>query len=844
MKQLLIIFALFVGFNSYAFTDPTGEKLGKITGIVLDKTLQQPIPYVTVVVKDLSGNIITGGVTDDNGKFTIEEIPEGKSTVNIQYIGYKTYSTQIEISRSDRTIDLGNILLEEDVEALGEVTVTAERSTIQQKMDRKVITVGKDLTTAGPTASDIMNNLPSVSVDQQTGELSMRGNQNVRVMVDGKLSNVPVAQLLKQIPSASIKQIELITNPSAKYNPEGMSGIINIILHKNVTVGFNGNASVGLSYEKQPKFTSNIDMNYRNGKFNFYGNWGHNTSINENYGNILRPQDNIEQFFKFDDHSQSNLFKVGVDFYLNDKNTISFFTNQNLYDGKTLGLTDIQYYDDPSFNEIQDFLSDNENLSSQYNFDYKLDFNKEGHNIELEADYNDFSNDENADFVFSGATAGNDYMDVVNTDRDQLTVNLDYVNPLSESTKLEVGLEARLFNSNIGRTSNQMVVNPFDVEGALIASPSTLFDYSRDIYSAYVTYGKTWEKFSIQVGVRAENVEVTAATEEAYGTGVVTDDLTFVNTDPEVTVTTEGDTVFKNFVNDYFQLYPSAFFTYTPSEKNQFQVSYSRRVDRPGVDQINPIREWSTPLISSFGKTSLTPQFTNSIETNYTRNLEKGSVTAGVFYRVIEDEINRALFIDRIDKNKVILTHDNFDNTSAYGVELSSNYRPFKFWSFNASFDLYNQTQKGIAEQLVDPENPETSDIILNNYEVDNIQYNFRMFNNFSVTKKLSFSAFGFYRGKSRNLQFTVDPMYFVNIGARYNLWDGRGTFSLNYNDIFNTMKFAFEGELPYVQTGAFNWESQTVNVNLSYRFGGGKYRAKSRKSRDDREKDGGGGIF
>ncbi len=844
MRQILFLLALSIGLTSFAGVGPEDEKLGKITGTVIDKNLQQPIPYVAIVVKDLQGNIITGGVTDDNGQFAIEEIPEGKSNVSIQYIGYKSYNTEIEITRGNRNIDLGNILLEEDIEALGEVTVTAERTTIQQKMDRKVITVGKDLTTSGPTASDIMNNLPSVSVDQQTGELSLRGNQNVRVMVDGKLSNVPVAQLLKQIPSASIKQIELITNPSAKYNPEGMSGIVNIILHKNVNVGFNGNASVGLTYEKQPKFTSNIDMNYRNGKFNFYGNWGHNTSLNENYGNVNRPDDNIEQIFEFLDDSQSNLFKFGIDFYLNDKHTLSVFTNQNLYEGSTTGITDIRYSDNPSLDELQDFLSDNDNISSQYNFNYKIDFEKEGHNIELEADYNDFENDEDADFRFLGATFGSDYMDFVDTERDQLTVNLDYVNPLTESTKLELGMEARLFNSVIGRTSTQEVVNPFDITGPFIMAPSTNFDYSRDIYSAYATFGKTWEKFSVQVGVRAETVEEVADTEEAYGPGVVTEDLTFVNSDPLVDVTTDGDSVLKKFTNDYFQLYPSAFVTYTPSEKNQFQVSYSRRVDRPGVSQINPIREWSTPLISSFGKTSLLPQFTNSFETNYTRNLEKGSITAGVFYRIIEDEINRALFIDRTDLNKVILTYDNFDNTTAYGVELSGNYRPTKFWSFNASFDLFNQTQKGISEQLADVENPTVSDITLNEYQVDNIQYNFRMFNNFRVTEKLSLSAFGFYRGKSRNLQFTMEPMYFVNVGARYSLWEGRGTFSINYNDIFDTMQFAFEGELPYAQVGAFNWESNTINVNLSYRFGGGKYRAKSRKNRDDREKEGSGGIF
>lgn len=846
MKKLLVLMALMVSFTSFAAFNPTSEKPGKIIGTVIDKNLKEPIPYVTVVVKTTNGDIITGRVTDEKGKFSIEDIPEGKSIVFIQYIGYKTYETPIEIDSKGRTIDLGDIYLEEDVASLDEVTVIAERTTIQQKLDRKVITIGKDLSTAGPTASDIMNNLPSVSIDQQTGDISMRGNQNVRVMVDGKLSSVPVAQLLKQIPSTSIKQIELITNPSAKYNPEGMSGIINIILHKNVALGFNGDVSVGLTYQDEAKFNAGLNLNYRNGKFNFYGNFSNNVSKNQNFGNVFRPDDNLEQKFSFLDSNKSNLFKVGVDFYLNDKNTLSFFTSQNIFDGKTTGSTDIFFFDDPSNDQTQLFVSDSENNSSQYNFNYKLDFKKDGHNIELEADYNTYGDDEFGDFNFTGASPIPNYDDFIDTERDRITVNLDYVNPLTESTKLELGVEARLFNSDIARASDQSVDNPFDLLGANITSPSTNFNYSRDIYSGYATYGKSWgEKFSLQLGVRAETVEVMADTKETYALGITTDDLTNINTDSAVLVTRDNDDILKSFKNDYFEIYPSAFFTYTPSEKNQFQVSYSRRVDRPGLDQVNPIREWSTPFISSFGKTSLTPQFTNSVEANYTRSLEKGSITAGVFYRAISNEINRALFVDRTDiENKIILTHDNFDNTNAYGIEVSSNYRPTKWWSLNASFDLYNQTQKGVAERLADVENPTVDDIVTDTFEVDNVAWNFRMFNNFKVTKALSLSAFGFYRGKARTLQFTVDPMYFVNLGARYSLWEGKGTFSVNYSDIFDTMKFGFKGELPYTQVGEFNWESNTIYVGLSYRFGGGKYRAKSRKSRDDDEKSGGGGIF
>ncbi len=817
MRKFMFLCALLFALqiNAQASSSPSLPSIGSVSGVIIDKNLQEPIPYASVVIKKKEDqSTVTGGITDDNGKFEIKKIPEGNFVLEVQFIGYKTYNQDLTITRRNRNLKLGNIALEEDIAELEGVEVVAERSTIEQKIDRKVINVGKDLTTSGPTASDIMNNIPSVNVDQQTGDISLRGNQNVQVMVDGKLTNVPAAQLLRQIPSTSIKKIELITNPSAKYNPEGMSGIINIVLHKNANIGFNGNVNIGLNYDENAKFNSSIDMNYRNGKINVYGNYGNNIAKNDNYGNIFRADDNSEQFFKFRDNSKSHLIKAGIDFYLNEKNTLSFFTNQNIFDGATEGTTDIRFYDDTARNNLQLFLNDNNNMSSQYNFNYKLDFAKEGHNIELEVDYNVFDGDEDADFSFQGAAFLDDYMDFSDTDRDRTTVNLDYVNPLSDTEKLELGAQARLFNSTIDYSSTGQ---SFNSNGELVPTPSTKFEYTRDIYSAYVTYGKQYKKWSYQVGARFETVEVVADTNAVAA-----------------------------FRNDYTQVYPSVFLTYNPSEKNTYQVSYSRRVDRPGIGQVNPIREWATPLISSFGNPQLIPQFTNSIEANYTRQLEKGSITGGVFYRAIEDEINRAVYVDRNNLDRVILTHDNFDNTSSYGIEISSNYRPTSWWNFNASFDLFTQTQKSFTESLPreDGVTPSVDDIVTENVSVDNTAWNFRMFNNFKVTKKLSLSAFGFYRGKNRGVQFDLDPMYFVNVGARYSFADRKGTLSVNYNDIFNTMQFAFDGTRPFSQVGAFNWESQTVFVGLSYRFGSSKYRAKSRKRRDNDEKSGSGGIF
>lgn len=810
-------------FALMAFAQPPKLELrdGTVSGRVIDSGLNQPLPYVNVIIKDASNTIITGGITDDNGNFKIEKIPEGVIKVEITYIGYKTIIKEATIAKGSYNIELGDIQLEEDAQSLDEVTVVAEISTIQQKIDRKVINIGKDLTTSGPTASDIMNNIPSVNVDQQTGDISLRGNQNVQVMVDGKLSNIPAAQLLKQIPSTSIKQIELITNPSAKYNPEGMSGIINIILHKNVNIGFNGNLNLGLSYQLEPKFNSSLDMNYRNGKLNFYGSYGNNISDNRNTGLLTQTEADVSQTFNFLDQRNSHLFKVGVDYYINDKNTFSIFTNQNLFDGGTLGQTNLFAISDPTNGSLQNFDNLNDNNSQQYNVNYKLDFDKEGHNIELEVDHNIFDSNLETINTFSGIVTRPNFNELTDTDRNRTTINLDYVNPLSETAKLELGLQARLFDNSIGYNSDARVRNEF---GDYIPT-QTLFDYQRDIYSAYATYGKKLKKWSYQVGVRAETVQV---------------DALALDTD----LTNDTTTNFP-FENDYFQVYPSAFVTYNPSEKNSYQFSYSRRVDRPGVGQVNPIPEFNTPLISQFGNPELEPQFTNSVEVNYTRNLEKGSITAGVFYRLIEDEINQGVFVDRSDlgSGRVILTNDNFDNTSAYGIELSSSYRPTKWWSLNASFDLYARKQTGIAESL-DPNiiNPTIADIELNTVEVNNVIYNFRVFNNFKASKKLSFSAFAMYRGKDTGLNFEMDPMYFVNLGMRYSfLEDNRATFSMNFNNVFDTQEISIVSERPFRQTVNFMPEFKTIFAGLSYRFGGGKYRAKSRKRRDNDEKSGGG---
>lgn len=773
------------------------QNQGSVTGKVTDKTTNAPVSYATIVIK-ADDKVTTGGITDDNGNFEIKNLELRKYKVDIQFIGYKTYTTDIELSATQKTISLNKIQLEEESTQLEGVTVVAERSTVEQKIDRKVINVGRDLTTAGATASDIMSNIPSVNVDQD-GKISLRGNQNVRVLVDGRPTNIDAAQLLKQIPSTSIKKIELITNPSAKYNPEGMSGIINIVLHKNANDGFNASVNTGATFATTPKSNSSIDMNYRTGKINFFGTYGNNFGYQFNNGLVKREDENSSQVFDIKNDNKSHLYKIGIDFYINDRNTISAYTNQNIFMGDGYIHTD-NLFPTPG----TDFQSDdhyrNDNDNSAYNLAYKHLFKKEGHTLDIEANHNWSKDKQLGTFDRSGNTPSADYNDQRTQRRKNSTINVDYVNPLNEKTTLELGTEARLI-----RTDNDYFTNQ---TGEL---PYIKFLYDIDLFSAYATFGQRFKKISYQLGARLESYKVQATNNGA-----------------------------KAYEDDYFTIYPSAYFTYQLSDKNSFQLSYSRRVDRPSLEQTSPIREFSTVRFKSVGNPELDPQFTNSMELNYTRVLEKGSISAGVFYRIINDEISRILIPDPDNNQNQIMLFDNFDNNTSYGFELSSNYKVNKWWDMQPAIDFSSITQKGIVSIF----NQTINDFESVQTEITANAFNARLNSNFKATKKLSFLIFGFYRGGVNGIQFNGKEMYKVDAGARYSFLNNKASLSLRFNDMFNTMKFAFEGDNPYPQTGQFTWESQSLYVNFNFMFGAGKNRALQRKYREDNTKQGGGGLF
>ena len=819
MKFKILLLSLFssISFLQAQNSDKATIALGSISGKVIDNISKQPIPYVNISVKQ-KDKIITGGITQDNGNFTIKNLALENYTVEFQFIGYKKLTISVNLTTTNKSINLNTISLEEEAVQLKDVEIVNERSTIVQKIDRKVINIGKDLIASGNTASEIMNNIPTVSIDPQTKEISLRGNTNVRILVDGKPSNIDATQLLQQIPSSSIKQIELITNPSAKYNPEGMSGIINIILHKNANEGFNGSINSGVTFGITPKVNTALNLNYKVGKVNVYANYGLNHGKNQNHGDIASSRPNLEnaQKFEFNNFYTSHLLKLGLDYFVDEKNTLSFYTNLNLNYNGGKGSTVINYLD-PSNNDSQQlFDSNGDNNTQTYDFVYKHDFKKAGENLEFQANFSKTTNPERTAYDFttdapSRRLISNDIVRDIN----YLQLNLDYVNPITETIKLELGAESR-----IQRIANDFFENVNETSGTYVRTGNSDFIFRRNIHSVYSNLGKQWKKWSMQLGLRLEQFNI---------------DGDFSNV---VNSTNSSENINDNqkLKDDIFSIYPSLFFNYKASDKNSFNFNFSRRVDRPSVGQLSPIREWTTPLVESRGNPNLKPQFTNSFEVNYTRTLKIGSITAGVFYRQINAEIIRVLYKNPENINQDIISFSNFKDNNAYGAEISGNLKATKWWSINASADAYFKKIKGTVE------NATTG---LQEYgEADVTVFNFRMNNNFTATKNLRFNLFGMYRGKDLGLQFVRNPMYKVDLGSTYTILKGKGSITARVNDIFNTMNFAFEGSIPYKQEGAFYWESRTFYLGFNYNFGGGKNKEMQRKQRDDNESQGNGGLL
>ncbi len=772
-----IIFYALLFFGNLLF----GQNTGAISGTILEKNSGQPLAFASVVLKTQEETLLSGTITDDKGTFRFNELNKGTYFLEIEFIGFAPQKTTIQL-RADQTLNLPTLFLSESAEVLDGVTITADKSTIEQRLDRKVVNVGKDLISQGPSAIDLMNNLPSVNINSD-GNISFRGSENVRILVDGKLSNLEnPANVLQQIPSNSIKKIELITNPSAKYNPDGLNGIINIVLKKTSQEGWNVAFGANSIIAQRERYNSSLSLNFKPRKTNFYMEYSNGFGDQITDGVVNRFDLNSNQLTRNVNNRKSNVVKLGADFYPSKNTLLSIFTNQNFYNAAFDGAKDVIFEEATENNFSLNDLLTRDNHTQTYNADYKWLVNGDAHFLEFEVNYNLFDSEVINDFDFFGNTTVPSYLETVDDRRSVLTFNLDYSLPLGEKAKLEIGGESR-----INDIENNYVSTNAELQNAVFA-------YDRDIYSSYLIYSSLLGKFKINLGSRFEYYLVNAQFDQALS-GM------------------------ELFDQELFNIFPSAFLSYQSSKESphQYQLSYGRRIERPSFNQVNPIRQATTPQILATGNLRLVPQFSNTIEANYLYRFSTGSFSSGVFYRRIEDEINRIGIFDQEDPNLLRLSYDNFDSNNAYGIELGSNLSLTNWWRTNMNIELYTRQQRGTIEE--------------EEVTVQNTLANVKWTHNFTIDKQFTASLFGFYSGPQEILQYELKPNYYFNMGLRYNFPNSNGSISLNANDVFGTQRFAFRTFRTVFQEGRFLRDTQQIFIGLNYRIGG-KLAARSRTKR------------
>ncbi|WP_306642116.1 TonB-dependent receptor domain-containing protein [Sanyastnella coralliicola] len=819
MKTLLTFLLLFAGITLLAQPGkgPRGEgprerpKIGVVNGKVVDAISDKPVEFATItMLSQRDSTVVTGGVTDKKGNFLIEEIPVGVYVVQITFIGYDVFEQRaIRLSpRGSTTHEFGTIKLNPSIAALGEAEIVEEKPMMELLMDKRVFNVDEIMGTQGASATEVMETLPSVEVDVD-GNISLRGSQNVTVLIDGKPSALTGASrqaLLEQIPASSIERIEVITNPSAKYDPDGMTGIINIVLKKNKLQGFHGNVSVAVGTGNQ--YNGSFGLNYRNKKVNVFTNYSYRSSDRfsiRNTDRISAFEDTeimLDQAGEGERTRQNHTIKAGTDIYLSPSSTLSFSGNYNIgmgSDRDSVFNDQVYISGDPYSNFRRDTDSNNDREGYDLNASFTRDMAGQDHQLVADFRWSSFEGGSTNDISQTDLFTDQDLFDTFiesefneNTDESQVLVaQVDYTRPLhGETGKLEVGYKSivrDLLNSFYGEAldSTSMEVLPQ-------LDRNNTFDYNEGIHALYAQYGRKIGKVSFQGGLRAEQVFTTSI---------------LVDTD-------------EMFENDYFSLFPSGYFTYELSQNDEIQLSYSRRINRPRTRQLNPFPNYSDNLNLRRGNPFLLPEYTNSLELTYSYRTKKSQYVVSAYMQDVNDVIRRFTSTDSLGVNTT--TYTNFAGMRNYGLELIINTKIAKWWNLSVSGNGYRIENDGTNVE---------SDLATEAYS-----WSARATSTFRFDKGWQVQLMGFYRAPEIFPQGDFSGFSFLNASVKKSILDNRGSISLNLRDAFDTREFQFSSfGTGFTQEVYRKRQSRFLTFTFSYRFG------KLEAGRDRRR--GGGGF-
>jgi outer membrane receptor protein involved in Fe transport len=792
----------------------------KITAKVSDAANNQTVPYATAVVLNRKTKAtVKVGQTDADGNLTLTNLPEGVFTFKVSYVGYQTMVRDSMRITANQQINLGTIKMRASKGTiLSEVKVTGQKSSMQLGIDKKVFSVDQSLVSEGGSATDLLQNVPSVQTDID-GNVSLRGSTGVKVLIDGKPSLIAggnVAQILQSIPASSIESVEVITNPSAKYDAEGQSGIINIVLKKNKKLGFNGN--VALTAGNQNNYNANTSLSYQNDKFNLYGNYSYRYGDRKGggYNNIqyLNPSSiNPTVFADQNTISKSNdnghNVKAGIDYYLAPKSTISFSGGFNIRDNERSDLLTINQLD-ANRNPVQLSNRQNDNDGNGKSYDLNLDFNQKFKKPKEELTFNfGLSQGENKNFQ----NYNTDIYNLGGVTVDQLiaqenngqgyntnyNIQTDYTLPVGKAGNIEAGYRSQI-NSSDNKTS-AFILN--GVTGVLDRdfSLTNAFTTKEQIHALYVNYANQMGKFGYQVGLRGED----ASLDTKSGVFDRGNDLVY----------TPGRVA-------YTRLYPSVYLTDKISDKQQLQLSYSRRVNRPRGWDTNPYIDASDPLNYRQGNPNLKPEDVHAFELGYSRYWSKVSLISSLYYRLTNDVIQRVR--SEPDVNGIsITTPQNLTRNTSSGLELISKVDLLKVWNFTANVNLYQSKIEGVPAFGI--------------VENSGFSWNANLTNNITLPYKITLQIRADYRAAEVMAQGRRNAMYGVDGGAKYDFPNKKASLRLNVRDLFNSRKWSMttEGQTSIVDFQRY-MQGRMGNLTFSYRFGKSDFTSKKPKKTEQGE--------
>lgn len=781
-----------------------------LTGKVTDNA-NSPLEYVTVSVQEPGTYAeLFGGVTDSTGAFSIEVTP-GDYILYLESFGGSKFEQPISVTQS---LNVGSIkMAENSVVALEGVSIVGNNQTYKMELDKKVYDLSQDALAKGASMSDALQNVPSVQVDGE-GTVSLRGNENVRILIDGKPSSMvgisDPATALQNLPADAVQRIEIVTNPSARYEAEGTAGIINIILKKGKLQGMNGSVSV---FGGIPETAgASATLNYRTGKWNLFTTLGYRYQERDREGKsyTTRFDSNGTPRYEnmFSDGTRVNNgynINLGTEYYLDDRNT--FTISGNYQNGKNENLSTITYnmFDadySPTSNSIRTENEDEDDYSGEINFNFKHEFNEPGHEFTVDARGSYSKEKEDAFLREIGDVVNSTERSFSSERQRRVLITADYVYPFGEKGRLELGARGEMEG-----TLTNFSVDSLAADG-WVTKPgfSNNTDYLQNVYAAYAQYGNAIGKFSYFAGLRMENSDITVHS-----------------------ILNESKTK-KNYV-DWF---PSLFLNYEFNSDNQLQASYSRRIRRPRGWDLIPFTSYSNNRNIFMGNPDLDPQYTDSYELSYITKIGKLMLTPNVYYSNTTDNIQR--YQATLDDMSLVTRPVNVGTEQRYGGDLTFTYRPWKWWNIMGNVNVFGYKTDGeITDTRTNPDTGETISRVTS-FDGEGTSWFGRLSSTFTLPASITAQLAGNYRGGQKTAQMDRKANYSVDFSLSKDLFNDRATITFNVRDVFDTRGFDVDswGE-DFAVSSENRWGVRTFNLNFTYRF--------NQSKRDQRKQNGQGGM-